>query len=474
MYIDFYKNIFLVRGLIMIITRDKRFYRLLFSIALPIAVQNLITFMVSMVDTLMVGALGEIQLSAVSIANNLFFVLTILMFGLAGGSNIMISQYWGKGNVKTIHKILAIMYRVCLLITGIFIFIALFLPKYFMGIFTTDKAVIDFGASYLRIVCIGYLFYSITNCTIMMLRSVKTVSISIIVYTASLVVNSILNWIFIFGNLGAPELGMRGAAIATVCARITEFSIVLVFMFIYERKIGLKIEHLLKLDKEILKDYVGLCTPVLCNELLWAIGASMISVIVGRMGTEVVAANSINGVAHQFVTVFIFGMSNATAVIIGNTIGEGKKEKAKEYAYSIGIFSVVMGCISGLMILLIKPFVVNFYNVSYSTKLIAMEIMTVTSGIIVFQSLASNFMMGVLRGGGDAKFVLINDLIFMWLVAIPGGFFVAFVLELPVALVFLVIKCDEILKSLTSVYRVISGKWVNDVTKDYEFEEVKC
>ncbi len=458
----------------MIITRDKRFYRLLFSIALPIAVQNLITFMVSMVDTLMVGALGEIQLSAVSIANNLFFVLTILMFGLAGGSNIMISQYWGKGNVKTIHKILAIMYRVCLLITGIFIFIALFLPKYFMGIFTTDKAVIDFGASYLRIVCIGYLFYSITNCTIMMLRSVKTVSISIIVYTASLVVNSMLNWILIFGNLGAPELGIRGAAIATVCARITEFSIVLVFMFIYERKIGLKLEHLLKLDKEILKDYVGLCTPVLCNELLWAIGASMISVIVGRMGTEVVAANSINGVAHQFVTVFIFGMSNATAVIIGNTIGEGKKEKAKEYAYSIGIFSVVMGCISGLMILLIKPFVVNFYNVSYSTKLIAMEIMTITSGIIVFQSLASNFMMGVLRGGGDAKFVLINDLIFMWLVAIPGGFFVAFVLELPVALVFLVIKCDEILKSLTSVYRVISGKWVNDVTKDYEFEEVKC
>ncbi|EHK2327756.1 MATE family efflux transporter [Clostridium perfringens] len=458
----------------MIITRDKRFYRLLFSIALPIAVQNLITFMVSMVDTLMVGALGEIQLSAVSIANNLFFVLTILMFGLAGGSNIMISQYWGKGNVKTIHKILAIMYRVCLLITGIFIFIAVFLPKYFMGIFTTDKAVIDFGASYLRIVCIGYLFYSITNCTIMMLRSVKTVSISIIVYTASLVVNSILNWILIFGNLGAPELGIRGAAIATVCARITEFSIVLVFMFIYERKIGLKLEHLLKLDKEILKDYVGLCTPVLCNELLWAIGASMISVIVGRMGTEVVAANSINGVAHQFVTVFIFGMSNATAVIIGNTIGEGKKEKAKEYAYSIGVFSVVMGCISGLMILLIKPFVVNFYNVSYSTKLIAMEIMTVTSGIIVFQSLASNFMMGVLRGGGDAKFVLINDLIFMWLVAIPGGFFVAFVLELPVALVFLVIKCDEILKSLTSVYRVISGKWVNDVTKDYEFEEVKC
>lgn len=458
----------------MLISKEKNFYKLILSIALPIAIQNLITFAVSMVDTMMLGALGEVQLSAASIGNNLFFILTILIFGLAGGSNILISQYWGRGDVKTIHKILSIMYRGCLIIAAIFIFIAIVFPSQFMRIYTTDTRVIEEGVSYLRIVSVGYIFYAITNCTIMMLRSVKTVSISIIVYTASLVVNSILNWIFIFGNLGAPELGIRGAAIATVCARITEFSIVLVFMFIYERKIGLKIEHLLKLDKEILKDYVGLCTPVLCNELLWAIGASMISVIVGRMGTEVVAANSINGVAHQFVTVFIFGMSNATAVIIGNTIGEGKKEKAKEYAYSIGIFSVVMGCISGLMILLIKPFVVNFYNVSYSTKLIAMEIMTVTSGIIVFQSLASNFMMGVLRGGGDAKFVLINDLIFMWLVAIPGGFFVAFVLELPVALVFLVIKCDEILKSLTSVYRVISGKWINDVTKDYEFEELKC
>lgn len=458
----------------MLVTRDKKFYRLLFSIALPIAVQNLITFMVSMVDTLMVGALGETQLSAVSIANNLFFVLMILMFGLAGGSNIMISQYWGKGNVKTIHKVLAIMYRFCIFITGLFIFIAIFLPKQFMGIFTTDEAVISLGVSYLRIVCIGYLFYAITNCTIMMLRSVKTVRISMIVYSVSLVVNAILNWIFIFGNLGAPEFGIKGAAIATVCARITEFSIVLVFMILYERKIGLKFEHLLKVDKSIFKDYVGLCTPVLFNELLWSTGASMISVIVGRMGTDIVAANSINGVAHQFVTVFIFGMSNATSVIIGNTIGEGKKEKAKEYAHSIGIFSVVMGILAGLMILFIKPTIVSFYNVTENTKLIAMEIMTITSIIVIFQSLGVNFMMGVLRGGGDAKFVLINDIIFMWLVAIPGGFFAAFALELPVALVFLVIKCDEVLKSLVSVYRVLSGKWVNDITKDYELEEVRC
>lgn len=183
------------------ITRDKRFYRLLLSISLPIAMQNLITFAVSMIDTLMVGSLGEVQLSAVSIANNLFFVLMILMFGLAGGSNIMISQYWGKGDKKAIHKILAIMYRVCITITIVFIFIAIFIPSKFMGIFTTDLAVIEAGSSYLRIVCIGYIFYAITNCTIMILRSVKTVKISIIVYSISLIVNAFFNWVLIFGNL---------------------------------------------------------------------------------------------------------------------------------------------------------------------------------------------------------------------------------------------------------------------------------
>ncbi|MGL5379713.1 MATE family efflux transporter [Clostridium sp.] len=450
------------------LTRDKSFYKLLLSISLPIAVQNLITFAVSMIDTMMIGTLGEVQLSAVAIANNLFFVLMILMFGLAGGSNIMISQYWGKGDTKTIHKVLSIMYRVCILITSIFILIAVFIPEKFMRIFTTDLAVVEAGASYLRIVCIGYIFYAITNCTIMMLRAVKTVKISIIVYSISLLVNAFFNWVLIFGNLGAPELGIRGGAIATVIARITEFAIIIVFMIFFEKKINLKVRDFLKVDKLILKDYIGICTPVLCNELLWSTGASMISVIVGRMGTDVVAANSINGVAHQFVTVFIFGLSNAAAVIIGNTIGEGKYEKAKEYALTIGVFSIVMGIIASGIIFVIREDIVSFYNVSETTKTIAMEIMAVTSIIVIFQSLGVNMMMGVLRGGGDARFVLINDIIFMWLVAIPFGFIAAFSLKLPVAIVFFIIKSDEILKSIVSIIRVVSGKWVRDVTRNFD------
>lgn len=454
----------------MLISKEKNFYRLILSIALPIAVQNLITFAVSMIDTMMLGSLGEVQLSAASIGNNLFFILTVLMFGLAGGSNILISQYWGKGDVKTIHKILSIMYRACIIIVAIFIAIAMIFPEEFMKIYTTDIRVIKEGAIYLRVVSIGYIFYAITNCTIMILRSVKTVKISLFVYIASLIVNAFFNFVFIFGNFGAPALGVKGAAIATVIARITEFTIVLIFMIKFENKIGLRFKHLLKIDKVILKDFLTNCTPVLFNEFLWSTGSTMISLIMGRLGTETVAANSISNVVFQFVTVFIFGLSNATAVIIGNTIGEGKNEKAKEYSNTVGVLSIIMGIIAGCVILLIRPIVVDFYNVSQGTKNIAMQIMSSMSIIVVFQSCGVTLMMGVLRGGGDAKFVLLNDIIFLWLVAIPCGFLSAFVLKWPIAAVFFVVKSDEIIKSIIAAIRVLSGKWVRNVTRDFQFE----
>ena len=226
----------------MLISKEKSFYKLILSIALPIAFQNLITFSVSMIDTLMLGSLGEVQLSAASISNNLFFILTILIFGLAGGSNILISQYWGKGDVKTIHKILSIMYRACIIIVVIFVAIAIIIPEQFMKIYTTDIKVIQEGIIYLRVIAIGYIFYAITNSTIMMLRSVKTVKISLVVYSISLILNGFFNYVLIFGKFGIPALGVKGAAIATVIARITEFIVVMIFMAKYENKICLRLK----------------------------------------------------------------------------------------------------------------------------------------------------------------------------------------------------------------------------------------
>ncbi|MDA3730631.1 MATE family efflux transporter [Niameybacter massiliensis] len=446
------------------ITREKQFYKLLLMTALPIGVQNLIIFGISMMDTLMLGSLGEVALSATALANNVFFVFTLLMFGLAGGSNVMIAQYWGKNDVKSIHKILAIMYRVCLVFTFIFVIISVVFPEQVMSIFTTDQAVIEGGAQYLRIVAIGYGFYAVTNCTIMILRSVQTVKIAMVVYVISLVVNTFFNWVFIFGKLGAPALGVRGAAIGTVIARITEFAVILIFMAYFEKKLQVKWKDLLKVDKQLVGHYLRNCMPVVFNELLWSIGVSMSGVVVGRLGTNVVAANSITNIINQLVIVFIQGVSNAGAAIIGNTVGQGDKDKVREYANTIILFSIVLGLISGVITYLVSPFIIAMYNVTEVTKAIAMDIVIVTAVTVFFKSLAMNTMVGILRGGGDATFVFINDLIFMWLIAIPFGFLAAFVWELPIIIVFFILRCDEMLKVIASLWRIHSGKWIKDVT----------
>ncbi|MGL4343637.1 MAG: MATE family efflux transporter [Cellulosilyticaceae bacterium] len=448
----------------MYITKDRNFYKLIIGIAIPIGFQNLITFVISMMDTLMLGALGEVPLSAATIANNLFFILTLLMFGLAGGSNVMIAQYWGKGDVKTIHKIMGMMYRCCVVLTCIFVAVAVFLPEEVMGVFTTDTKVILLGASYLRIVAIGYLFYAITNCTIMVLRAVQTVKIAMVVYGVSLVVNTFLNWVFIFGKFGMPAMGVEGAAVATTIARVCEFVVLVVFMCRYEKRLCLKLRDLIRTEKSLMKAYFKNTTPVVFNELLWSVGSTMIGVVVGHLGTQVVAANSINTVIFQLVTVFIFGVGNAAATIIGNTIGEGKLKQTKEYADTILVFSVLLGFMAAGVTYVISPMMINLYNVTQETKMIAMEIAKVTAFIVIFKALAVNALVGILRGGGDTQFVFINDLIFMWLVAVPFGFMAAFWWELSIPMIFLILRSDEILKVISSLIRIKSGKWIKDVT----------
>jgi len=448
------------------LTKDMSFYKSVLNISIPIALQNLITFSVSMADTVMVGRLGEINLSATAIANHLQFILMILIFGVGGGASVISSQYYGKKDIDSIHKVMAIMYRLCILIGIVFVFIAILIPYQFMNIYTTDKKVILQGIKYLRIISISYIFYAITNCTISVLRSVKTVRISLVVYSISLIVNIFFNWVLIFGKFGISPMGIQGAAIATVMSRLTEFTITLIFIIYFEKKINLKLKELKNLDKEIIRVFKKASTPIILNELFWAIGSTMISIIVGRMGTEVVAGNSINNVTNQFATLFIFGLSSASSVIIGNTIGKGDYEKVKEYANTICILSFIMGILSAIVILILRPIIVNLYNVSDYTKSIAKQIMISTAILSVFKSVSSNIMMGVLRGGGDNKFVFISEMIFMWLVSIPLGFLSAFVLKLPVFIVFLIIKSDEVLKAITGVFRVLRGKWIVDVTKN--------
>lgn len=443
---------------------DKAFYKTLVTIAIPIALQNLITVMVSMMDTLMIGQLGEQQLSATSIANQLWFMLMIVCFGVAGGANVLIAQYWGKGELPLIRRIQAMTFKVGFVASLIFGAIALFLPVQFMSIFTTEAAVIEYGAQYLRIIGYSYPLYAMANVAIMMLRSVGTVNISVVVYLTSLVVNTSLNYMLIFGKFGAPALGVRGGAIATFCARCAEFIIAIGYILWREKKIKFRLSDLRTNNRSLYKRYVDISIPVIGNELMWGLGASMVAVVIGRMGTNFVAANSIFTVLNQMVTVVIFGVGNAALTIVGNTIGTGDHELAKRRSVKLVWIAVGLGIVSAVVTLILSPVVVSMYKLSPETIRIALSINRVGALIVFFQALAVVGMVGILRAGGDAKFVLICEVIFLWGVAVPLGFVTGLVLGLPAWLVFLCLKCDEILKVIISTWRIFSFKWLRDVT----------
>lgn len=455
-----------------IFVRDKSFYKLLWSIAFPIAMQNLITFGVSMMDSVMLGALGDVQLSAATIANQLFFIFMGIMFGVSGGANVMVAQYWGKGDVDMIKRIFAAMYRFVIIVSILAASTAFFFPGAVMSLFTKDAAVIAEGINYLKIVAFLYVFYGLSNCTLCVLRSVGTVKISVLVYGTSLVTNTTLNYILIFGKLGFEPMGVRGAAIATLISRVIEFIITAWFVFKKEEKLKITLHSIVHAESGVMGDFLKNAVPVIFNELLWSSGAAMLSVVIGRIGTEFVAANSVCSVVVQLMLVMTTGVSSACAVIIGNTIGEGNRHKVMERAVTFIALGLILGMCSALLMFTLRPVAISFYNISETSKQYAYQIMAVASVIMFFQTMSIVGMMGVLRGGGDVHFVLVADVIFMWVLAIPLGFVTGLWLRWPVAAVYLVLKCDEFFKSVIGVIRVISGKWIKDVTKSKPSEEL--
>ncbi len=444
---------------------DRQLRTSLLGIALPVALQNLITYMTNMMDTVMLGQLGEVQLSAAAMSNQFSTIFMVLTFGIASGTNILLSQYWGKGDTKSMRSILAIMYRVTVVLSLIFFLAARFFPEFILGIFTPDAEVIAEGARYMRIACYATAFNGITNVILMTLRSVGTVRPSIAIYTVSLFTNTLFNYMLIFGNLGAPRLEMRGAAIATVLARGLELGFAMYYLLKIESKIKVTPKAILHYDRTFLRDYSGTVAPVMLNELLWSLGNSMLMVVMGQMSRSFVSANSITNVTMQFVQIFIIGVSNATAVIIGNTIGAEEYQKAKDIAKGMIMLSMILGVLAGGILWLVRPVVVSFYNIPPESKALAMEIMSVAALIVMFQALTFTGLMGILRGGGDARFVLFCDVAFLWLFSIPVGFLAGLQWGFPPAAVYLILKGDEVLKLLFGLPRIWSGKWVRNLTR---------
>ena len=445
--------------------KDKNFYKVLFSITLPIAAQNFITFTVSLADSLMLGKVGEIALSGANLANQLFFILMIITFGVTSAAMVFASQYWGKNDVYSMKRVITIMLRLAAVISVAASALAICIPETVMSWYSDDAAVIEAGASYLRIIGWAYPFYSITNAMASVLRSAHIVKISIVIYLSSLIENVSLNWVLIFGHLGAPAMGVEGAAIATAVARLVEFIILIIYLAFFEKKIHYTIKDFFVSVKDYLGAFFKTGAPVVLNEAIWSIGTSVLSMIIGHISTEFVSANSIANIIWQCVWVVVSGMGNATSVVIGNAIGRGeKKETVLNKAKTIVLLAAIMGILSAITLLIIRGPIINFNEVSAETKALAYDLIVSYAIIIVFQAMSVQYIVGIFRGGGDTKTAMIVDVLFLWITAIPLGALTGLVLGWAPPFVYLMLRSDELLKNIIGFLRLRSGKWIRDIT----------
>ncbi len=446
--------------------KDKKmFYNMVFSLVIPIAIQNLINVGVSSADVIMMGKVGEKALAGVSLGGQIQFIMTLIYFGITSGAAVLTSQYWGKGDIKTIEQVMGIALKWSVAVAALFTIAVQLFPSYLMMVFTNDPEVMIEGVKYLRIVSFSYIFIAITMVYLNTMRSMERVLVSTVVYFCSLLVNIALNAIFIFGFLSIPAMGSFGAGLATLVARVFE----LIIVIIYDRKIN-KVFHfhpscLKATNPMIKKDFTKFSMPVVINELMWGTGVSMNAAVLGHLGSSVVAANSVAQVARQLATVVSFGVASAAAIMIGKAIGEKKEEVAKEYGKRFVILSILVSIVGAFVILLVRPIAMANMSVSEdATKYLSM-MMFVMTYFVIAQAYNATMIVGVFRAGGDTKFGLLLDVSTMWGGSILLGALAAFVFHWSVPVVYIILLADELIKLPITTWRYKSYKWINNVTR---------
>lgn len=447
--------------------KDKGFYKMVLGVTIPLAIQSSLNFLVSMVDILMLGTLGQTQLTASQLANQPFFIFSLLCFGLAGGASVLAAQYWGKGDLVSIRKVYAIVLWIAMGVSVALTALILAFPEAAMRIYTTEPDIIEEGAQYLRIIAFSYLFNGFFATLTCALRSVQIIKIAVIGNCAALAINAFFNWVLIFGNLGAPALGIKGAAIATVMARVAEFCIAFVYVFFMDKKLGFRLRHLLSFDRVLFKDFLVCSIPVVINEVMWSVGTSIHSMVMGRLGSSAVSAVAVTNVVQQLATIMIFGAANAAAVVIGKIIGENDMERARQAAYTFRVISYVLGAISMVVMFLLRDVVTMFYDLPAETNALVSELMMVSGVIIFFISASATGVIGILRGGGDTKYALFAELVTLWGISVPLGLIMGLWLHLPIVIVFGCMKFDEPVKWIICLVRMRSGRWIKNVTRDF-------
>ena len=445
-------------------SNSKNFYKSLFALVIPIAIQNLITSAVNSADVFMLGFVGQAELSAVSLANQVQFLLSGLFFGITSGIVMLCSQYWGKKDTDTIQKIMGIAFKVSMAFCILFAMAAILFPRSIMLVYTNDMVLVEIGVGYLRVISVSYVLLAFSQVYLSVLRSVERAHVSTIISSIALITNVLLNAVFIFGLFDAPKLGVIGVAVATTIARIIE--VILCFWDLYHNKLfKFKLKFILEWDKLLFLDYLKYSIPALLNDIAWTFAFSTYSIIMGHLNADVVAANSVVSTVRNLCSVLCFGIAAGGTVLIGKAIGENRLEEAKKDADRLVKVSVISGIITGIVLLLIKPIVFECFVLSERAYEYLNIMLLINSYYIVGQVFNTVTIAGIFRSGGDSKFGMICDTITMWVIAVPLGFISAFVLKLPPMVVYFILCLDEFWKIPVVIKHYKSYKWLKNITR---------
>ena len=450
--------------------REPGFYRNIVALALPIVLQNLVTSTLAMADTFMVGLLGEIPMAGLTLANIPFYALQMFFFGVQSGSAVLISQYWGKGDRKAINRILGLSWLVVGLVSTLFSLLVLTGPERFMGLFSNDPAAVDVAARYGRIVCVSYILNGITLVYVGVHRSMENPKLGLYMLSASMLTNTVLNWVLIFGKLGAPKLGVEGAAIATLISRCVELAIM--FAHIARSKhFVLDLPVLLRPGRETAVKLFTYATPVILNETMWGIGTGLYPTIMGHMdnSTEILAAFTVAGNIEKLALVALIGLSATAAIIIGREIGAGRQRTVYDVGLALNVLSTIVGLIVGCVMLalswtLVPRYIFPLFQLSDNTSRIALTMLTMIAVMMAPRAFNFTNIVGVLRGGGDVRAATVIDLLPLWVVSIPAAALFGLVLKWGVFWVYVGISLDQLVKFFLGIWRLRSGEWINDLT----------
>lgn len=430
-------------------------------LALPIALQQFMTALVGACDAIMLGKLSQDAMSAVSLATQVTFVFNLFMFAFMAGENMFVAQYYGKGDYTGISQVFSLVTKICGCIAVVFLAGTLFFPEQLMRILTNEETLIVLGSEYLRVIGISYVFSGIAQIFLAIMKNCGAVNMSTLINGVMVILNIALNAVFIFGLSGFPKMGIKGAALATVLATVVQFlwSVGYVLCRIRAVKFSLR-----SCEKKLFGRFWQKTVPLLINNLAWGIGFSMYSVIMGHLGTDAVAANGIANISKNLVVCFCLGLGNAGSIIVGNRLGADRLQEAKEVGETLTKTAIIAGIVSGLVLIALSPFITKMVNLTLTARGYLQKMLLISSYYIAGKSVNCMTIGGIFAAGGDSKFGMLCDSVTLWCIIVPLGCICAFILKLPVMVVYFVLNLDEIIK-LPVVYKHYKKyKWIKNLT----------